>query len=62
MRKGISILLGALLFGATFNLTAKDKKPSKLPYWQDIQTVEVNREAPRTAFMTYDDRANAITG
>lgn len=62
MRKGISILLGALLFGATFNLTAKDKKPSKLPYWQDIQTVEVNREAPRTAFMTYDDRANAMTG
>ena len=62
MRKGISILTCALLFGAAFNLTAKDKKPSNLPYWQDIQTVEVNREAPRTAFMTYDDRANAMTG
>lgn len=31
------------------------------PYWQDIQVVAVNKEYPRTSFMTYDDRAKALT-
>ena len=35
---------------------------TSLPYWKDIQTVGVNREAARTAFMTYDNRTNALTG
>ena len=35
---------------------------TNLPYWKDIQTVGVNREAARTAFMTYDNRENALTG
>ncbi|MDE7443343.1 MAG: beta-galactosidase, partial [Muribaculaceae bacterium] len=35
---------------------------SSLPYWQDVQVVSVNKEAPRTSFMTYDDRADALTG
>ena len=35
---------------------------TSLPYWKDIQTVGVNREAARTAFMTYDSRENALTG
>ncbi|MCF2597868.1 DUF4981 domain-containing protein [Phocaeicola barnesiae] len=34
---------------------------SDLPYWKDIQTVSVNREAPRSAFMTYADREQAAT-
>lgn len=33
-----------------------------LPYWKDIQTVSVNREAPRSAFMTYADKTQALTG
>ena len=35
---------------------------TKLPYWKDIQTVAVNKEYPRTAFMTYDNRDQALTG
>ena len=35
---------------------AGDKKP----YWQDIQTVSVNREEPRTDFMTFKDRTSAL--
>lgn len=35
---------------------------TKLPYWKDIQTVAVNKEYPRTAFMTYDNRTQALTG
>ena len=32
------------------------------PYWKDIQTVAVNKEAPRTAFMSYDNSGQALTG
>lgn len=35
---------------------------ASLPYWKDIQTVSVNREAPRSAFMTYADKNQALTG
>lgn len=31
------------------------------PYWQDIQTVAVNKEQPRSSFMTYPDRTTALT-
>ncbi|MDO5663926.1 MAG: glycoside hydrolase family 2 TIM barrel-domain containing protein [Bacteroidia bacterium] len=32
----------------------------KLPYWQDINVVQVNREYPRTQFMTYDNKSDAL--
>lgn len=32
-----------------------------LPYWKDIQTVSVNKETPRSAFMTYPDKNTALT-
>ena len=32
------------------------------PYWQDVQVVEVNKEYPRTSFMTYNNRADALSG
>lgn len=33
---------------------------AKVPYWQDVQAFAVNKEYPRTAFMTYPDRATAL--
>lgn len=33
----------------------------QLPYWQDVQVVSVNKEQPRSAFMTYSDRDAALT-
>ena len=32
-----------------------------LPYWKDIHTVGVNREPARTAFMTYENRNQALS-
>lgn len=32
------------------------------PYWQDVQVVAVNKEYPRTSFMTYDNRKEALSG
>lgn len=44
------------LAGPVLAAGADDKKP----YWQDIQTVSVNREEPRTDFMTFKDRTSAL--
>ncbi|MDO4163849.1 MAG: glycoside hydrolase family 2 TIM barrel-domain containing protein [Bacteroides sp.] len=33
-----------------------------LPYWKDIQTTNVNTESPRSSFMTYANRQQAMTG
>ena len=53
-------LIGAAVCAySTQVLHAED---TKLPYWKDIQTVAVNKEYPRTAFMTYDNRNQALTG
>ncbi len=30
-----------------------------LPYWQDVKVTAVNKQAPRTTFMSYDNAANA---
>lgn len=51
-------LMSVLLLGISVPVIADNE----LPYWQDIQTVAVNREEPRTAFMTYDTRPDALTG
>jgi beta-galactosidase len=41
-------------------LNASENKASK-PYWQDIEVVAVNKEQPRSSFMTYPDRQTALT-
>lgn len=56
-----SILSGMLSFSLLGTVVADNKSPEKLPYWQDIQTVAVNKEAPRSSFMTYGDRQTALT-
>lgn len=55
--------LSGLLAGAAicFFCAQPTYASSDLPYWKDIQTVSVNREAPRSAFMTYADREQAAS-
>lgn len=52
-------VLGCMLAGMT--QAARLTPPPAKPYWQDIQVVAVNKEYPRTSFMTYPDRATALT-
>lgn len=33
-----------------------------LPYWRDMNVLQVNKEKPRTTFMTYDNRTTALSG
>lgn len=55
--------LSGLLAGAAICLFSAQPMyaSSDLPYWKDIQTVSVNREAPRSAFMTYANREQAAS-
>ena len=53
-------LIGTAL--CAFSAQTISAEGSKLPYWKDIQTVAVNKEAPRTAFMSYDNPDRALTG
>ena len=50
-----------LFFGfalmSLLSVTAQEK-----PYWQDEKVVAVNKEYPRTAFMSYGNRESAMTG
>ena len=44
------------------SVLAQSKMPARLPYWQDMHTVSVNRERPRTAFMSFATKPQALTG
>jgi len=53
------LFLYCTLFAAFFSPEAKGQAAK--PYWQDIQVVAVNKEYPRSSFMSYDNRADALT-
>ena len=56
------ILAGALSGLCAGGMMAQTPNvPTSLPYWQDVQVVAVNKEQPRSSFMTYADRATART-
>ena len=54
-----STLIG--LFSMISTAAVADNAPQK-PYWQDVQVVSVNKEYPRSSFMTYDNREDAMSG
>ena len=43
-----------LALASAESFAAQQEQP-KMPYWQDLQTVSVNREAPRTSFIYWQD-------
>lgn len=54
------LLTAALLISlASLNLVSAQEK---LPYWKDLQVVSVNREASRSAFMSFPDQSSALKG
>ncbi|MDR1524023.1 MAG: DUF4981 domain-containing protein [Tannerella sp.] len=48
-----------LLFAFLCNGNIPAQSPEK-PYWQDVQVVAVNKEKPRTEFMSFADRHTAL--
>ena len=55
----LSGTLGCLISGMAY-ADSSSPQPAK-PYWQDIQVVAVNKEKPRSSFMSYADRETALT-
>ena len=55
----LSGTLGCLISGMAYE-DSSSPQPAK-PYWQDIQVVAVNKEKPRSSFMSYADRETALT-
>lgn len=55
----LSGVLGCLISGMAY-ADGSSPQPVK-PYWQDIQVVAVNKEKPRSSFMSYADRETALT-
>lgn len=55
----LSGALGCLISGMAY-ADGSSPQPVK-PYWQDIQVVAVNKEKPRSYFMSYADRETALT-
>lgn len=48
-----------LLAGALVAAALGARGQEGLPYWKDVQVTAVNKEYPRSAFMTYPDRESA---
>ena len=62
MKKDFSNLCFSLAGLATIAVPQTVQADESLPYWKDIQVVSVNREEPRSAFMTYANKTQALTG
>jgi Beta-galactosidase/beta-glucuronidase len=58
MNKNSFLLAGAIGLLMAGNTTAQGVQK---PYWQDVQVVEVNKEYPRTSFMTFDSKSDALS-
>ncbi len=56
------LLVAGMMAGTPAQAGAQTDVTQPLPYWQDIQTVSVNKEPARTSFMSYDNRADALEG
>ncbi len=52
--------IASLLCAGWIALTATAAEEAK-PYWQDVQVVAVNKEKARSSFMTYPDKATALS-
>ncbi|KAA6317792.1 Beta-galactosidase, partial [termite gut metagenome] len=48
-------------FAGTFCAYAQ-QAGNNLPYWRDMNVLSVNKEKPRTTFMTYVNKTDALTG
>lgn len=53
---------GILALALAMGMQMSYAQQESLPYWKDLNVISVNKEEPRTAFMTYGDRTQALTG
>ena len=63
MKKRLHYPLAGFLF-SIFGMLSSGLQAdnSSKPYWQDVQVVAVNKEYPRSSFMSYDNLTDALSG
>ena len=60
------VLLSSIVMGLLLGMNGQAQESKaispirKLPYWQDVNVVKVNKEHPRTQFMTFDTKEEAL--
>lgn len=59
MNVSVRKILKSFSFCILCSLTPIIYAQESLPYWEDVSVVAVNKEAPRTTFMSYDNAADA---
>lgn len=64
MKNIMNFLAAIVILLSTNTLTAQEDRSMSprrtLPYWQDVSVVKVNKEHPRTQFMTFDNKTEAL--
>ncbi len=58
----VEITCDSIMIKGYGRVPSRSFRYSQLPYWKDVQVTSVNTETPRTSFMTYADRSQALTG
>ena len=56
MKKSLFIGVLSLVFG----VLSVQAEPENKPYWRDMNVISVNKERPRTEFMSFADRTTAL--
>lgn len=49
-----------VLFSILVGINTAQAKEKKVPYWQNVSTVAVNKEYPRTTFTSFTDKKSAL--
>ena len=57
LMSAVWILSSSIALGQENRMTSNQRTK---PYWQDVNVVQVNKEYPRTQFMTYESKAEAL--
>lgn len=60
MKNAINLVCLLFINQVLFSLQAQTA--DKLPYWKDVSVVAINKEKPRTTFMSYDNLKDAGSG
>ena len=57
LMSAVWILSSSIALGQENRMTSNQRTK---PYWQDVNVVQVNKQHPRTQFMTYESKAEAL--
>ena len=61
MNKKLIVGFISLIFAGSTMQAQSQPQPESKPYWKDLNVISVNKEKPRTEFMSFTDRSAALS-